>query len=1434
MYEEAHRPDLSRYGMYTVAWICALSVEMAAAQLMLDKVHEKLPRQENDTNTYVLGRMGEHNVVIACLPDGAYGTINAANVATNLRRSFPAVKVFLMVGIGGGAPSRADLRLGDVVVAQRVMQHDLGKYTTNGGLQHTAVPKVIPHALGTVVTALRATLDKSSQMLQIPEELLNENLEYSRPSDPDLLFHATYEHQEHATADCASCDPQRLLPRRQRKSKDPMVHYGAIASGNQLFRDSITRDKKAKELNVICFEMESAGIMDVFDCLPIRGICDYSDSHKNKKWQKYAALAAAVCAKGFLGELPVTFARQNNPPHGPSRTATLDQDLRHPSPEFDDGEKERRQFLKSLEFSKLDSHRMGIKDARYETCQWFLDHPDFKAWIEPSRLREHHGFLWIRGKPGAGKSTIMNFIYHNLRLRMSKEKKKEAAVVAFFFHARGENLEKSVLGMYRSLLVQLFKAFPDLKSIIDHSTISSQAQDIDSVHFLKDLFRQAVKELGQRSFTCVIDALDECDEQQVMDMVEEFEELAEYSEKQRISLRICFSSRHYPYIEMRLGIRLVLEDQPGHTEDLSTYMRNRLRIKNAELVEELRPVILGKASGVFLWVVLVVDILNEENRRGRLSLRQRLEEVPSGLSDLFKDMLKRDAENMNELLLCVLWILYSIRPLQPAEYYHALGTGLRLGSSSKVSLPDATAIDAGEMFSNCVTSSSKGLAEISKSEQPVVQFIHESVRDFLIKDGGLAELWPDFGYDCSLQGHDKLKKCCELYINLTLGEELTERLPSVFVKASTEKEKHPILAKYPFLEYACRFVLQHANIAAEAVPQDSFLNEFPLRKWIIIHNIIFELSETRQHPAETSMLYILATQGCPELIQACLEQGADMNAIGGRYRYPLFAALTYTNLECAATLIGIPLSTSQVAWSRICPEKLSPWRADLSFGKKTPLTWASGKGQSVIITQLLKSGAKINELDRRAQSPLFAAITNGRDNAAVVLLDNGADWKLEWPDERILLHQLLCNGFCKTLEWFKKTDDDITEVISQDVLQLAAGRGCLSNVNTLIRVFQANQACDLESSSSFMNPALISASRRGHVTVARALILAGADVNHRDSWAQTSLLAAVANGHIETAQELIAAGANTNAILPSRVPAHRISEESLLAAAAFGGHWEFVEMLLKEAGGLTAASIEERIYILTNAVRDGQTQLVKKSIAAGADVNARDGSRRTALWWAAHKGLVQIIFMLVAAGVDVNSKADAFGLPALHEAVSQGHLQAAKALLERRADPNLRDNLDRTALHYASNFGITGLIRILLQAGVNVDAQDKQGKTALHRSVQVGRFQAVKDLLDEGANSNVRDDKGRTALHYCHHSENIRITGIMIQAVADVNARDNEGNTALHRATLSNNRGVLEILINGGADVNARTGERETALDIAIRMIKPRSINVLREYGNNR
>jgi nucleoside phosphorylase len=295
---------------YTVGWICALPIELTASQEMLDEEHQSLPPLGNDMNLYSLGSIGGHNVVLAGLPAGRTGIASATAVAVQLKSTFPAIRFGLMVGIGGGVPSKAaDIRLGDIVVSHPgkahggVIQYDFGK-STPSGFERTGFLNPPPHILLAAVTKLQSNLERGRSDLSQHLLKLDRLPKFSREkAGIDSLFEAGYNHG--GQDNCVSCDIKRMLQREERTEATPVVHYGAIASGNQVMRDGTIRDQISSEFGgVLCFEMEAAGLMVNFPCLVIRGICDYADSHKNKRWQPYAAGAAAAYAKELLLVIP--------------------------------------------------------------------------------------------------------------------------------------------------------------------------------------------------------------------------------------------------------------------------------------------------------------------------------------------------------------------------------------------------------------------------------------------------------------------------------------------------------------------------------------------------------------------------------------------------------------------------------------------------------------------------------------------------------------------------------------------------------------------------------------------------------------------------------------------------------------------------------------------------------------------------------------------------------------------------------------------------------------------------------------------------------------------------------------------------------------------------------------------------------------------------
>lgn len=299
---------------YQVGCVCALPKELTAARAMLDDEHEPYTNQvPHDNNSYVLGRIHGHNVVIACLPAGVYGTASAATVANNMLRTFTGILFGVMLGIGGGIPSAnkdGDIRLGDVVVSQPdgtnsgVVQYDLRKNLGRGVFKRQGALRPAPTVLLTALASLQSRYhfngNRISETLSVTLKRLPQLAEigYTYPGlDKDVLYCSNVEGHEDGSR-CSQCQ-DGIVNREARKDQSPMVHYGVITSGNELIRNMVEQDRLGREFGAKCVEMEAAGLMNDFPCIVVRGICDYADSHKNDVWQEYAAFTAA----GFTKEL---------------------------------------------------------------------------------------------------------------------------------------------------------------------------------------------------------------------------------------------------------------------------------------------------------------------------------------------------------------------------------------------------------------------------------------------------------------------------------------------------------------------------------------------------------------------------------------------------------------------------------------------------------------------------------------------------------------------------------------------------------------------------------------------------------------------------------------------------------------------------------------------------------------------------------------------------------------------------------------------------------------------------------------------------------------------------------------------------------------------------------------------------------------------------
>jgi nucleoside phosphorylase len=322
---------------FTIGWISPLPLEQEAARLVFDEIYPREDVQHN--NTYYLGgRIGRHEVVVGV--QRKIGLSGAAILAEKMHNGFPNIKYFLVVGIAGGVPAYGpagdskQIVLGDVVISfprgnhGGIVQYDKGAWQDDGRLHFRGHTGGVPGDLLAAVNNFRSEgwpRPDIAPILQQMRSQLDEDRrrQFDDPGETrDRLYRDDYVHQGDHDVDCKDCcDADETVSRLERgdgarRARDqPYVHFGNVASSNQLQISASERTRIQREHDVICFEMEAAGVCEEYPCVVVRGICDYADSHKNKGWQNYAAATAAACAKVLLSFLPpVTVSQDGSSP----------------------------------------------------------------------------------------------------------------------------------------------------------------------------------------------------------------------------------------------------------------------------------------------------------------------------------------------------------------------------------------------------------------------------------------------------------------------------------------------------------------------------------------------------------------------------------------------------------------------------------------------------------------------------------------------------------------------------------------------------------------------------------------------------------------------------------------------------------------------------------------------------------------------------------------------------------------------------------------------------------------------------------------------------------------------------------------------------------------------------------------------------------------
>ena len=526
------------------------------------------------------------------------------------------------------------------------------------------------------------------------------------------------------------------------------------------------------------------------------------------------------------------------------------------------------------------------------------------------RLHEHRGFFWVQGNPGSGKSTLMKKVYSYIE---TYSQDPSSVIAAFFFNARGNKIEKSPTGLFRTLLHKLCQSISALRETVVNTYVAKRkilSPDWQwQLSELKELLTAAVTPsvLGKRSLILCIDALDECDSTATQSVIRVFEDMAKVSLSEGTNFNICLSSRYWPQIRIQhcFVTRVELENQGDIVRYIQEHLDPTQVKEDFEAVALLKTDVREKAKGTFLWVVLIIRELLRSNLAGATlgELRKIVQRVPRDLGKFYQHQLQStEGEDYNHMLRLLQLVFYAQRSLSPSELRDAMAFGSRAYTSYDEWSESSEYVRSDEQMEKRVREHSRGLVEIvgpskayglhQHSARSNVQFIHQSVKDFLIADG-FSFLRDGRQRTHDADGHEFFKTACLNYLKI---EDFNAMIVSLRVDDQFQSlnEGREMKAEYPLLNYMVRYIFPHAAQAEQhGIPQDCFRtyicsNRGYFERWRCLHDALASKSPQRAQGPEARPIHVLAQYGL--LTRAIAERERNIDIVGGTYCSALVAA----------------------------------------------------------------------------------------------------------------------------------------------------------------------------------------------------------------------------------------------------------------------------------------------------------------------------------------------------------------------------------------------------------------------------------------------------------------------------------------------------------------------------------------------------------------
>lgn len=979
-------------------------------------------------------------------------------------------------------------------------------------------------------------------------------------------------------------------------------------------------------------------------------------------------------------------------------------------------EKQQQDCLNSLQFSQDTARLENIDEAHESTCQWLFEREEYRRWLNPTKTNDQNSFLWIKGKPGAGKSTLMKLAFLESKRTMSN-----VIVLSFFFNARGDILERSTLGLYRSLLFQLLTSIPvgNRQPFWDVASRKNRQNSVANwtLKELQKILYATLHDLKESNIVWFIDAVDECDEKEARNMVYYLEDLGKSAVRSGTYFKICLASRHYPFITLDGAIELVVEEQFGHQTDIMKYINSKLKAKLSKQSQEIKGIVCERASGVFLWVVLVVPQLNEAFDHGRVeAARKRLDELPDELDDLFENILKKDDKHRDDLILCLQWTLFAKRPLTREEFCIAIWCE----SSQIIELdPDKHTPRQMERF---ILSASKGLVEITRSKDHTVQFIHESVRDFFLLRHGMDRIGAGLGERLSGLSHDRLKKCCYRY--------MTSDLTKACVAEVAADDGKQLLAdtntRFVLLEYAVHGLFYHADAAEGSdISQGSFLKLFQDHEGPDFGTFIstfnaFERYAIRRHNSNVRLLYILAESDLCHLVRLHLKMNTGSNVLAqiGRYGSPVDVAIVKGNETTLRALLQCPLDTSDLLQPEIVLQMERSFRNSLrSEMRHTDAIHlahnALQRGQLKIFELIFATGMlDLNATFNNHHTILTRAVLDDREDLVRFLLGTG------------------------------KIDVNASGKGGKSAFVLAIERNHEGILDAIIQHSSFNMNAEIQGRG-----ALSFAAEKGNVAVLQHLIQSDITaLDTKDKGGRTALSWAAAGSSVDAVVLLLS-------MQVLNVNTRDENGRTPLSWAANSGSEDVIELLVELPEIELNCQDNRGLSPLCIAAMNNRPMAVILLLETGkAEVNLPDEKGKTALTWAAERGHENVVDILLGAPkVDVQYRTYLKRRTPLFMASIKGRYEVVKLLLEiSQIEVNVQDINKQTPLSAAAIRGHESVVSLLLaRSDIDVEKQDVNGQSPLSLAAMRGEEKVVKCLVMTGkADMNSNDKNRRTPLSW--------------------------------------------------------------------------------------